>query len=356
MSHAQSVPAALLEDSCPPVSSSAETVSVPWTIWLMVAGITITLAGGTWDFAWHMSIGRDTLWTPPHILVQLGGLLVGIACAHAILSTTLASASAARAASVQAMAFHGPGGAFIAVWGCVAMLASEPFDNWWHNAYGLDVKIVTPPHVVLALGYFATQVGAMAWMASIMNRSMDALRGRLTWLFLFVGSIGVGQLSVMIVQATPTTRMHTAGFLTGGWSIYSFVVGCLRLGRDAQVGVHYRSRHLHCLQARFGMVAASLSRTTEARSGVPQRDTPDSAAVSAVADCSGLSCRRVVAEAGAAIILDQGSLGWAGFCARLNRRAVALREFSDVSGLTELDLRHCVFCLFGYCGISVRSL
>jgi hypothetical protein len=227
MSYAQAVPAALLEDSCPPVSSSAETVSVPWTIWLMVAGITITLAGGTWDFAWHMSIGRDTLWTPPHILVQLGGLLVGIACAHAILSTTLASASAARAASVQVMAFHGPGGAFIAVWGCVAMLASEPFDNWWHNAYGLDVKIVTPPHVVLALGYFATQVGAMAWMASIMNRSMDALRGRLTWLFLFVGSIGVGQLSVMIVQATPTTRMHTAGFyLAVALFIPSWLVAC----------------------------------------------------------------------------------------------------------------------------------
>jgi len=32
------------------------------------------------------------------------------------------------------------------------MLTSAPFDNWWHNAYGLDVKIVSLPHSILALG------------------------------------------------------------------------------------------------------------------------------------------------------------------------------------------------------------
>ncbi len=28
------------------------------------------------------------------------------------------------------------------------MITSAPFDDWWHNAYGLDVKILSPPHVV----------------------------------------------------------------------------------------------------------------------------------------------------------------------------------------------------------------
>jgi hypothetical protein len=50
-------------------------------------------------------------------------------------------------------------GAFIAGWGDIAMLASAPFDNWWHNAYGLDVKIVSPPHMVLFTGIFAVIVG-----------------------------------------------------------------------------------------------------------------------------------------------------------------------------------------------------
>ena len=30
------------------------------------------------------------------------------------------------------------------------MLTSAPFDNWWHDAYGLDVKIISPPHMFLA--------------------------------------------------------------------------------------------------------------------------------------------------------------------------------------------------------------
>jgi hypothetical protein len=32
-----------------------------------------------------MSIGRDSFWTPAHILIQLNGVLVGIACGYMIL-------------------------------------------------------------------------------------------------------------------------------------------------------------------------------------------------------------------------------------------------------------------------------
>jgi hypothetical protein len=176
----------------------------------MVAGITISLVGGTWDFAWHMSIGRDTFWTPPHMLVQLGGVLVGIASGYTILATTLAGDLRARNASVRVLSFQAPGGAFIAAWGSLAMIASAPFDNWWHNAYGLDVKILTPPHGLLSLGYVATQIGSMVWMASIINRSKEPSRSRLAWLFLIVGSISVALLLVLIMPLTYRPNMHTA--------------------------------------------------------------------------------------------------------------------------------------------------
>jgi hypothetical protein len=41
------------------------------------------------------------------------------------------------------------------------MLTSAPFDNWWHNAYGLDVKIISPPHALLALGFWGICIGAL---------------------------------------------------------------------------------------------------------------------------------------------------------------------------------------------------
>jgi hypothetical protein len=190
--------------------ASAKATSIPWTIWFMVAGLTSGMIGGIWDISWHMSIGRDTFWTPAHIAIQLTGVLVGIACAYMILHTTFAGSSAERDASVQVMGFRAPVGAFIAVWGCMAMLASAPFDNWWHNAYGLDVTIVSPPHILLSLGSFAIKIGTLALIASMMNRSEGALRGRLIWLFVFLGGIGVAQLSIIIIDPTWLRNMHTA--------------------------------------------------------------------------------------------------------------------------------------------------
>ncbi len=206
----QAFPAGIPFQSGATEHPSPESQSISWTIWFMVAGVASGLIGGIWDISWHMSIGRDSFWTPAHIMIQLTGVLVGIACAYLILHTTFAGASEARDASVQIMGFRAPVGAFIAVWGCVAMLASAPFDNWWHNAYGLDVKIVSPPHVLLSLGSFATKIGAMALIASVMNRSGDALRNRLSWLLLFLGGVGVAQLSVMLIEPTWLMNMHTA--------------------------------------------------------------------------------------------------------------------------------------------------
>ena len=202
------VPAALPVQSRPLVLT--EAASIPRALWLTVTGITLALVGGTWDFAWHMSIGRDTMWVPPHVTVQLGGILIGIAAAYAILAITLSGSSAQQDTSIRLLGLYAPGGAFIAFWGSVAMFASEPFDNWWHNAYGLDVKMITPPHGLLFLGSLAAKVGAMAWIASAMNHSADPLLNRLRWLFLVVGGLGVAQFAKLIVVATFTENMHTA--------------------------------------------------------------------------------------------------------------------------------------------------
>jgi hypothetical protein len=187
-----------------------ETASIPWTVWCIIAGIVSGMIGGSWDISWHMSIGRDTFWTPPHILIQLTGVLAGIACTYMILTATFASASTARSAAVRIWGFRGPLGAFIAVWGCVAMLTSAPFDNWWHNAYGLDVKIVSPPHVVLMLGSLTIRIGALALLVGLMNRAQAELQRKLAWLFFYVAATCVGQLALIILEPTWLVRMHSA--------------------------------------------------------------------------------------------------------------------------------------------------
>jgi hypothetical protein len=167
------------------------------------------MTGVHWDISWHRSIGRDTFWTPAHIDIYLCGILAGLACAYLILSTTFQFDSPLRKASVAMWGFRGPLGAFISAWGGVAMLTSAPFDDWWHSAYGLDVKIISPPHMILAAGINAIQLGALILILGQMNRAAGEERRRLLRLYLYIGGMILVSLTVLQMEMIYRTTMHT---------------------------------------------------------------------------------------------------------------------------------------------------
>src|SRR6202011_2580533 len=115
--------------------------------------------------------GRDTFWSPPHMAIYACGLLAGLSSGYLILTTTFGRKAPLRDVSVRIWGFVGPLGAFISAWGGVAMLVSAPFDDWWHNAYGLDVKIISPPHALLFMGNGAIQLGIIILILGQMNRA-----------------------------------------------------------------------------------------------------------------------------------------------------------------------------------------
>src|SRR4029077_17214064 len=190
--------------------ASGELTAVPWYVWALFAAVVSVVVGGYWDISWHMSIGRDTFWTPAHMAIQFCGILAGCTCGYLILSCTFGHDPALAAASVSVWRFRGPLGAFIAAWGGATMLTSAPFDNWWHNAYGLDVKIFSPPHVVLDGGVLAIQIGALVLIASTRNRSSGIVRRKLDWLLLLLGGM-ITMLALTVVwESTYRVLMHTA--------------------------------------------------------------------------------------------------------------------------------------------------
>jgi hypothetical protein len=193
------------------VSSGAPALKrVPWYIWSCMLGVTSAMVGVHWDIAWHRSIGRDTFWTPAHIAIYLCGILAGISCGYLILRTTYTGRESEN--SVRIWGFCGPLGAFIIAWGGIAMLASAPFDDWWHGAYGLDVKILSPPHVVLASGVTAIQAGTLILILGAMNRARDRFRELLNWCFLYVGGMLLVGLTVIVLEYTSRVHMHTGLF------------------------------------------------------------------------------------------------------------------------------------------------
>jgi hypothetical protein len=185
---------------------------IPWYLWCSAIAVTSAYVGGYWDISWHRSIGRDTFWSPPHMAIYACGVLAGISSAYLILTATFGRNSALREVSVRIWGLAGPLGAFMLAWGGVAMLVSAPFDNWWHNAYGLDVKIISPPHMVLAAGFFGIEFGTVMLLLAFMNRSDDDLRRRLQKLFLYVGGTNICESLLLKIEYITRSDMHSALF------------------------------------------------------------------------------------------------------------------------------------------------
>ena len=185
---------------------------IPWYLWCAAAAVTSAYIGGYWDISWHRSIGRDTFWSPPHLAIYGCGVLGGLAAAYLILTTTFNKFAPLRPVSVRIWGLWGPIGAFICAWGGVAMLTSAPFDDWWHNAYGLDVKIISPPHIVLALGFFGINFGAVMLMLAFLNRAGDRARRPLQRMFLYVGGMAVCESLLLKLEYISRSQMHDAPF------------------------------------------------------------------------------------------------------------------------------------------------
>jgi hypothetical protein len=206
------------------VSQSARTGRIPWYVWCCAAAVTSAIVGVQWDISWHRSIGRDTFWTPAHVAIYLCGVLAGVACGYLILSTSFDRESPLRQASVKMWGFRGPLGAFLAAWGGVAMLVSAPFDDWWHNAYGLDVKIISPPHTLLFLGNSAIQMGGILLTLGAMNRAEGELRRKLNRVFLYAGAMLTSLVAVFILAFSFPIYQHTGTFYRVACLAFPFVL------------------------------------------------------------------------------------------------------------------------------------
>ena len=185
-----------------------EPSRVPWFAWAAAAAMTCIVVGLYWDISFHLTVGRDSFWTPAHLLIQAGGILGGLSGSSLIVSTTLRRASPLRDRSIGVWGFRGPFGAFVSTWGAATMVVSAPFDDWWHSAYGLDVTVLSPPHTVLLLGILGVATGGVFSVLAALNRTTGALRSRLQWILLAVGAEVLVLAMTMIFEYTYRDSLH----------------------------------------------------------------------------------------------------------------------------------------------------
>ncbi len=108
----------------------------------------VVVIGFYWDVAWHIDNGRDQqLFTPSHvmILVGLGGLIY--AAGIAVLFASIEKAQTA----LRWGFLHIPWSAVLLTALGIGGVTAFPLDAMWHNAYGIDVTLWSPPHIQLVV-------------------------------------------------------------------------------------------------------------------------------------------------------------------------------------------------------------
>jgi len=240
----------------------------------------------------------------------------GFCCGYLILNTTFRRPPELVGSSVRVFGFRGPLGAFLAAWGGIAMLTSAPFDNWWHGAYGLDVKIVSPPHTLLILGVFAIEVGAFFLIAAAMNRADGARFVKLQWMLLYLGGLMLVLGMFFRMEYTWDIRLHrSAAYISVRWAcqLIRDVLGMLAqsLGGDLD------SRPLHVLSRRTHLDPAVVSRRAETGAGLSSGAPVHSTEVSTAVDRSRVCDGSIASENASLEIVAEIALGRPLFVASL---------------------------------------
>ncbi len=218
-------------------------LGIPTYIYAVVFSSACIIVGLIWDIMWHMSIGRDGLFSPPHVVLYMGAVVAGLFSAYQILSLTFGKDNREKSRNIRFWGiFYGSLGAMFCSWGALAMLTSAPFDDWWHNTYGLDVQILTPPHTILLLGMMTVQFGAMVGVLSLQNQPADATLSpemaqrkmtRLRLLFAVAAGLLLAVLYTLFSeQMGPYASHNSTSYLFAG---IAFPVYLLAVGRASQL-------------------------------------------------------------------------------------------------------------------------
>jgi hypothetical protein len=131
-----------------------------------------------------------------------------------------------KASTVLFWGFRAPFGAWVAILGCGAMLTSAPFDDWWHNAYGLDVRIISPPHILLGLGMMGIVLAAMLRTLALQNGDDSETRERAAMMFSLSSGLFLSVLAILLIEWSDRSEMHSGSF----YAVLSMTMPILLVG------------------------------------------------------------------------------------------------------------------------------
>src|SRR2546428_13862094 len=108
-------------------------------VWTLVVGKLVGAWGLTWDIQWHLRIGRDSFWIPPHVMMY-AGVAAGFVVAFGVLALETWRARGGRLppGTVPAAGLVGPRRVPLPARGVALVLLAAPHDGPSQRPFGLD--------------------------------------------------------------------------------------------------------------------------------------------------------------------------------------------------------------------------
>jgi len=101
-----------------------------------------------WDIQWHMTIGRDSFWIAPHLMIY-SSVTAALVLAWGVLAYEWLNGIATTR------------GFRLAALGLVLVVLAAPIDDLWHRLFGLDVTLWSPPHLLALFGSAVSTLGCL---------------------------------------------------------------------------------------------------------------------------------------------------------------------------------------------------
>lgn len=122
--------------------------------WIVATAGALAIFATYWDESWHSDVGRDSAWAAPHMLLYGSVGVVGVAVASWALRTLLLTRSVRAVLGQRPLLAAGLGG--------LGALAAAPIDAAWHESYGRDAVLWSPPHMLVVFASTALALGVLS--------------------------------------------------------------------------------------------------------------------------------------------------------------------------------------------------
>ena len=204
-----------LQEEGTAVAPEAALVVRRAALWGLLVSKLIGGWGVQWDIQWHVIIGRDSFWIPPHVMTYAGVSAAVLLSFGVLVWETLGPGpDDALGPRATVLGLQGTRGYHLAAGGIAITVLAAPIDDLWHRLFGLDVTLWSPPHL---MGLLGSVVNTLACLVIARECYPASSRLRLAAM-LVAGAMLYGGLQLAV---DPSGRI---AYVHGGIRFYTFAI------------------------------------------------------------------------------------------------------------------------------------